>query len=195
MGMGESGDEKLYVPCLGPSRSVDTLIWPAITFAIPARWKGFDFVCQPLPRSLEVRGFFHLVLRGFSKTRTNTNDGQKSSDKNSKHGSSQLDTVSGLQLNLLVFRSYPGVDRVGEPHLTTTYSVDPVARLVLTRISPPLTLGDLIALGNVLRKDPSFDPTFDELLDVSPGSAVGLPYADVQAATSKRRSHSGIPVP
>jgi hypothetical protein len=101
-------------------------------------------------------------------------------------------------LNLPGFRIYPAVDRVGEPHLTTTYSVDPAARLVFTRISPSVTLGDLIALGNALRKDPSFDPTFDELLDVSPGSAVDLPYADVQAATStdpfSKRSRRAIVV-
>jgi hypothetical protein len=90
------------------------------------------------------------------------------------------------------------VDHVREPHLTTTYSVDPAVRLVFTRISPPLTLGDLIALGNAMRNGPSFDPTFDELLDVSPGSAVGLPYADVQAVTStdlfSKRSRRAIVV-
>jgi len=63
MGMGESGDAKLYVPCLGPSRSVDAVTWLAIPFAIPARWIGFDFIRQLLPRSLEVRASFHLVLR------------------------------------------------------------------------------------------------------------------------------------
>jgi hypothetical protein len=82
--------------------------------------------------------------------------------------------------------------------LTTTYSIDPAARLVFTSISAPLTLGGLIALGDALRKDPSFDPTFDELLEVSPRSAVDLPYADVQAATKSdpfsRRSRRAIVV-
>ena len=68
--------------------------------------------------------------------------------------------------------------------MVATYSVNPVARLVSTSISAPLTLGDLIALSDTLRKDPLFDPTFDELLEVSPGSAVGLRYADLEAATS-----------
>jgi hypothetical protein len=68
--------------------------------------------------------------------------------------------------------------------LTTTYSVDPAARLVFTTISATLTLGDLIALSDALRNDPSFDPTFDELLEVSPRSAVNFRYADVQAATT-----------
>jgi hypothetical protein len=67
--------------------------------------------------------------------------------------------------------------------LTTTYSIDLSARLVSTSISAPLTLRDLISLGDALRKDPSFDSTFDELLEVSQGSAVNLPYADVEAAT------------
>ena len=67
--------------------------------------------------------------------------------------------------------------------MTTTYSVDPAARIVFTSISAPLTLGDLIALSEALRKDPSFDPTFDELLKVAPGSAGDFRYADVQAAT------------
>ena len=67
--------------------------------------------------------------------------------------------------------------------MTTTYSVDPAARVVFTSISVPLTLGDLIALSDALRKDPSFDPTFDELLKVSPGSAVNFRYGDVQEAT------------
>ena len=82
--------------------------------------------------------------------------------------------------------------------MSTNYSVDPAARLVSTRISAPLTLGDLIALGDALRKDPLFDPTFDELLDVSPGSGVGLGYADLQAATSadpfSKRSRRAIVV-
>ena len=82
-----------------------------------------------------------------------------------------------------VFRTYLEVSRLGVARLKTTYSVDCSARVVFTSISGPLTLGDLIALGDALRKDPSFDPTFDELLEVSPGSAVNLRYADVQAAT------------
>lgn len=71
----------------------------------------------------------------------------------------------------------------GASHLTTTYSVDPAARVVFTNISAPLTIRDLIALSDALRKDRSFDPTFDELLEVCPGSAVGFRYADVQEAT------------
>lgn len=87
-------------------------------------------------------------------------------------------------LNVPVFNIYPAVDRVGGYILASTYSVDPAARVVFTSISAPLTLCDLVALGDRLRKDPSFDPTFDELLEVSPGSAVDLPYGDVKAATS-----------
>ena len=68
--------------------------------------------------------------------------------------------------------------------MTTTYSVDPTARLVCTTISAPLTLSDLIALGDALRNDPLFDPSFDELLEVSPKSAVDLRYADLRSATS-----------
>ena len=83
-----------------------------------------------------------------------------------------------------VFRTYLVVFRRGVPRLTTTYSVDCSARVVFTSICAPLTLGDLIALGDALRNDPSFDPTFDELLKVSPGSAIDLRYADVQAATT-----------
>jgi len=67
--------------------------------------------------------------------------------------------------------------------LTTTYS-DCSARVVFTSICAPLTLADLIALGDALRNGPSFDPTLDELLEVSPGSAVDLRYADVRAATT-----------
>jgi hypothetical protein len=49
MGMGESDDQKHHVPCRGPSCSVDALTWPAIKFAIPSRWVGFDFIDRPLP--------------------------------------------------------------------------------------------------------------------------------------------------
>jgi len=90
------------------------------------------------------------------------------------------------------------LDRIGAPYLTTTYSVDPSARVVFTSISAPVTLSDLIALGDALRKDPHFDPTFDELLEVSPGSAVDLPYPDVQEATKtdpfSKRSRRAIVV-
>ena len=68
--------------------------------------------------------------------------------------------------------------------MSTKYSVNPADRLVCTSIAGALTLGDLIALGDALRKDPSFDPTFDELLDVSPESGADLSYADLQTATS-----------
>ena len=83
-----------------------------------------------------------------------------------------------------VFRTYLVVFRRGVARLTTTYSIDCSARVVFTSIRAPLTLGDLIALGDALRNDPSFDPRFDELLEVSPGSAVDLRYADVRAATT-----------
>ena len=88
------------------------------------------------------------------------------------------------RLEPAVYKTYLVVSRRGAPRLTTTYSVDCSARVVFTSICAPLTLGDLIALGDALRYDPSFDPTFDELLEVSPGSAVDLSYADVQAATT-----------
>jgi hypothetical protein len=69
---------------------------------------------------------------------------------------------------------------------------------VFTRISSPLTLGNLIALGDALRNDPSFDPTFDELLEVGPGATADLRYADVQQATStdpfSKRSRRAIVV-
>jgi hypothetical protein len=83
--------------------------------------------------------------------------------------------------------------------LATAYSVDPAARLVCTSIYAPLTICDLIALANALRHDPSFDPTFDELLEVSPGSTADFPYAHVeQAATNvdpfSKRSRRAIVV-
>lgn len=97
---------------------------------------------------------------------------------------SHIENTPALNLEPPVFRTYLEVSRLGVARLKTTYSVDCSARVVFTSISGPLTLGDLIALGDALRKDPSFDPTFDELLEVSPGSAVDLRYADVQAATT-----------
>ena len=60
----------------------------------------------------------------------------------------------------------------------------PAARVVFTSISPPLSLRELVGLGDMLRNDPSFDPTFDELLDVSPGCGADFHYADLKAATS-----------
>jgi hypothetical protein len=67
--------------------------------------------------------------------------------------------------------------------LTATYSLDPAARVVFTRISSPLTLGNLIALGDALRNDPSFDPAFDELIEVAAGAAVDFRFVDVQQTT------------
>ena len=67
-------------------------------------------------------------------------------------------------------------------HLTSTYTIDSASRIVFTRISSPLTIRELISLSDALRNDPSFDPMFDEFLEVSPGSAAQISYADMQAA-------------
>ena len=64
--------------------------------------------------------------------------------------------------------------------MPTTYEIDKQRRLVITTVLDQLTLADGMAHQDKLLKDPDFDPSFSQLMDLTRANASDLNASDIR---------------
>jgi hypothetical protein len=87
-------------------------------------------------------------------------------------------------------------DRRGE--MPATYEIDKQRRLVITTGSDQLTLADALAHQERLLKDPDFDPSFSQIIDLTRATLSGVGAEDIRKVAERNifssESHRAIVV-
>jgi len=73
-----------------------------------------------------------------------------------------------------------------------TYWIDPSRRLVVSRASGVFTPDDVLAARRDVGRDPAFDPTYDQIIDLADAGDVQFDYNAMLAVASSSLSHAAI---
>ena len=77
-------------------------------------------------------------------------------------------------------KNYPHVNLDKVDRVASHYEIDRVRRLVMSTLSGVITLPDIRELREKIQKDPDFDPSFAQLVDVAQLSKVELSSEDLR---------------
>ena len=79
------------------------------------------------------------------------------------------------------------------PHdLAFSYSIDPHRRLVVSRASGVFTPEDVVATRQLVARDPAFDPTYDQIIDLTEATDLKFDYDTMLAVAASSLSQSFV---
>lgn len=73
-----------------------------------------------------------------------------------------------------------------------TYSVDPARRLVVSRASGVFTPDDVIGVRQQVVRDPAFDPSFDQIIDLTDATELRFDYDAMLAVAASSISQTVV---
>ena len=73
-----------------------------------------------------------------------------------------------------------------------TYSIDPQRRLIVSRASGVFTPDDVLAVRQQAARDPAFDPTYDQIIDLAQATDLKFDYDTMLAVAASSLSQSFV---
>lgn len=73
-----------------------------------------------------------------------------------------------------------------------SYSIDPHRRLVVSRASGVFTPDDIVAVRQLVARDPAFDPTYDQIIDLTEATDLKFDYDTMLSVAASSLSQSFV---
>jgi len=73
--------------------------------------------------------------------------------------------------------------------LAFSYSIDPQRRLIVSRASGVFTPDDVVAARTKVARDPAFDPTYDQIIDLTEATDLKFDYDTMLAVAASSLLH------
>ena len=77
-------------------------------------------------------------------------------------------------------------------NLAFSYSIDPHRRLVVSRASGVFTPEDVVAARKRVARDPAFDPTYDQIIDLTEAADLQFDYDAMLSVAASSLSQSSV---